>query len=180
MDSAGIAARPVMADMQHGPSIHCAALAELPGGRIFLLDPGYLVPEPVRLVPGRETVVSCGAETMVYRPVEDTGSWDMFTLNGDGSTWRYRIRTGRVTDSEFMKHWMDSFDAPGMNSLHISRRDADTRFYAHNANLRITGEGSKRNEKLGDGYALRVNEVFGISHRVAREAWDELKRSRCH
>jgi arylamine N-acetyltransferase len=179
LSASGVVTRPVMADMRHGPSIHCAALAEMPGGRLFLIDPGYLVPEPVPLVEDRETVVTCGAETMVYRPVQGTGAWDMFTSDGTGSTWRYRIRLDPVSPREFEKHWLASFHAPGMNSLHISRRSGGTRFYAHNGNLRVTESGSRRNEKLDHGYGSAVSRLFGISGELAGRAWEELKRSRC-
>ncbi len=179
LSASGLPVRPAMADMQHGPDIHCAALVELPGGRRFLIDPGYLVPEPVRLDPGSETVLSCGAETLVYRPAADGRSWDMYTRTGQNFTWRYRIRTDPITEGEFREFWVRSFDAPGMNSLHINRRVGGSRLYAHNENLRIQDSAGKRNEKLRIDYAGHVEGFFGISRKVASRAWEELIRSRC-
>ena len=178
VSSRGIRARPVMADMQHGPSIHCAVLAELPGGKRYLVDPGYLVPEPVPLEEGSITRIDCGAESLEYRPAGGD-SWDMFTVTERGSSWRYRIRLTPVTDIEFLESWTRSFDAPGMNSLHINMRESGTRLYAHNLNLRITDSGGGRNEKLRDGYAERVHEIFGISRKVAAMAIEEMERRRC-
>jgi arylamine N-acetyltransferase len=179
LESSGIGTRQVMADMQHGPSIHCAALTELPGGMTYLVDPGYLVPEPVLLEPDRTTEVHCGAETLEYRPVPGDESWDMFTVTEKGSSWRYRIRLAPVTREKFTRSWTDSFDAPGMNSLHINMRTGGNRLYAHNHNLRITAAGGGRNQKLRDDYAGRIEEIFGISRSVAARAWEELERSRC-
>jgi arylamine N-acetyltransferase len=178
--STGMRVRPLLADMQHGPSIHCALLAELPGGAARLVDPGYLVPVPVELLPSADTEVPCGPETLVYRPAGDERSWDMYTRDDSGTTlWRYRLKLDRVDRGEFMKAWTDSFDSPGMNSLHVSRRTDVARFYAHNTNLRITDRGGRRNEKLREGYAPRISELFGISSAVADEAWKRLKGQGC-
>jgi arylamine N-acetyltransferase len=179
LSAADLSVRPAMADMQHGPGIHCAALVELPGGCRYLIDPGYLVPEPVRLNPGSETILSCGNETLVYRPAADGRSWDMYTRTGQDCIWRYRIRTDPITAGEFREFWVRSFDAPGMNSLHINRRMGGSRLYAHNENLRIQDPAGKRNEKLRTDYADRVEELFGISRDVAARAWEELVKSRC-
>jgi hypothetical protein len=172
--------RPLLADMQHGPSIHCALLAELPGGAVRLVDPGYLVPVPVELDPSAGTEVPCGPETLVYMPSGDGRSWDMYTRDGSGAPlWRYRLRLDRVGRGEFMKAWRDSFDSPGMNSLLVSRRTDGARLYAHDHNLRITDTGGRRNEKLREGYASRISELFGISSSVADEAWKRLKGREC-
>ena len=49
LSSAGLRCHPVMADMKR-PNIHCALVVET-AGRRYLVDPGYLVGEPVELAP---------------------------------------------------------------------------------------------------------------------------------
>lgn len=176
--SSGFRTRPVMGDMQHGTNIHCAVLVEMPGGENYLLDPGYLVREPVRLDPGTETILKSGSETLVYR-TEDGNSWDMFTSGFEGCRHRYRIKLAKVSRDSFRQFWNDSFDAPGMNGLHLSRAVDGVRLYAHNQNLRVVDSRGKRNVKLRSDYADRIAEAFGISRDIASMAWEELGRARC-
>jgi len=174
----GFRTRPVMGDMQHGTNIHCAVLVEMPGGENFLLDPGYLVREPVILDPGAETILKSGSETLVYRTGDDN-SWDMFTSGSEGCRHRYRIKLAKVSRDRFRQFWNDSFDSPGMNGLHLSRAVDGVRLYAHNQNLRVVDSCVKRNVKLRSGYADRIAEAFGISRDIASMAWEELGRARC-
>lgn len=173
---AGYVCGPVMADMSHGKNIHCGLLVMIRDLGPFLADPGYLIPEPVPLVEGRETGMSLPGQELVWRPC-GRGTFDLFTEEGNGSVWRYRIRTAPVDRSLFLSHWQDSFDATGMNSLHANLRTADGRIYAHNMNLRRTDTGGKCNENLREGYAVRMNEHFGISSSVAAAAEEEWRRS---
>jgi len=178
LTSSGFRTRPVMGDMQHGKNIHCAVLVEMPGGEKYLLDPGYLVREPVRLDPGEETLLKSGSETLIYRP-GGGNSWDMYTRGAERYLHRYRIKLAKVNRDRFRQFWNDSFDAPGMNGLHLNRTVDGVRMYAHNHNLRVVDSCGKRNVKLRNDYADRIAEVFGISRDIASMAWEELGRSRC-
>lgn len=76
--SAGYRSYPVMADMKR-PNIHCALVVEL-GGRRLLVDPGYLLGEPVELgaVPVR---VATTFGTVEIKP-RGRESYDLFTVEG--------------------------------------------------------------------------------------------------
>jgi arylamine N-acetyltransferase len=173
----GFSAGPAMADMRHGANVHCALLVA-EGDRIFLLDPGYLVAEPVLLVPGRPVTVHQAGSTLEYRP--DGEDLTLHTCNPRGErVMRYRLRPRTVGDEAFTRFWLESFDASGMNGLHLNRVTGEGRLSAHDLNLRIdTGHG-KRNLKLRDGYAAGIAERFGVDRDLAERAFRLWERSRC-
>lgn len=172
----GYRCRPVMADMSHGPDIHCGLLVDLRGGPV-LMDPGYLVPVPVPLSP--DSPVETAAAGQVFRYVPDgCGGWNMYTVRGGEERWRYRLKGEGVGAVEFEGYWRRSFHATGMNGLHLSRLTADGRLYAHNSNLRVLRGQSRMNLKLDADYPAAVAERFGLDPELARRAWEELQRAR--
>lgn len=175
----GYRARPVMADMRQGANVHCAVLVELDGERV-LLDPGYLVAEPVALRPGRSAEIHQPGQRLEYRAVAGADEFELHTINERGErTFRYRLRTETVPREAFFRFWLDSFDATGMNGLHLNRITSEGRLSAHDFNLRIDTGRKKINVKLRDGYVEKVAERFGIDVEPVRRALDEWERRRC-
>jgi arylamine N-acetyltransferase len=174
----GYGARPVMADMRHGANLHCALLVAV-GGRRYLLDPGYLVAEPVPLDEARPVRLHRAGSELEYRPVGEGGEFELHTRNERGEDrLRYRLRTVPVTEEAFVRHWIASFDSNGMNGLHLNRIGVEGRLSAHDLNLRIDTGRQKRNLKLRDGYAEKVAEHFRIDRELARAALECWERQR--
>ena len=174
---AGFQCRPVMADMNHGRNIHCALCVTAGDGSLFLADPGYLVPEPVLMEPGKTTQIETSLQTLVWEPSEGDNSFDLFSVDGNVRNWRYRIRMDPVSSAEFRSHWQRSFDATGMNSLHLNRRSEGGRLSAHNLNLRRVTSGGNTNEKLKGSYPEKIEEYFGLNREIAESAEKEWRRS---
>jgi arylamine N-acetyltransferase len=176
LSSFGFDARPVMGDMKHGADIHCAVLVEAPYGD-YVLDPGYLVAEPVPATGGS---VSVGSSTLTW-VADSPGRISMFVERGSGPEKRYELKLAEIAGEEFLGHWQRSFDAPGMNSLHLCRAGGGERLYAHNSNLRIEARSGKRNVKLREDWAGSVSALFGLDGRLAAQAlaaWSATKASR--
>lgn len=173
--SFGFPARPVMGDMKHGRDIHCAVMVECSAGR-FLLDPGYLVPAPVDLDSQRPEV-RVGPSELVYA-TDERGLIRMSSRSSTGTTERYVIKPDFVAPDEFVRHWHRSFDAPGMNSLHLCAADRGERLYAHNDNLRIEDGGGRRNVKIASDWARNVSTAFGIDPMLAERALECWRRRR--
>jgi len=169
----GWRARPLTGHMRHGRNIHCALLVEGVEGT-FLLDPGFVVPLPVQLR-GDGGVLDLPGRRLVWTPRGD--GWDLHSEeNGGKPKWRYHLESRNLSRNEFISFWKDSFNAPGLNSLHINLSLPDRRLSAHNGNLRIAGESESENRKLAADYGTSVAEAFGLSARLAGEAWSELTR----
>jgi len=168
-----------MADMQHGPNIHCALVVELEGRR-FLLDPGYLVAEPVPLDLSQTVQVQLPGHRLEYRPGPARDQIQLFSVTAQGQEiFRYSLRTQPVAPADFLTFWQDSFAATGMNSLHLNRLTSEGRLSAHNFNLRIESGSGKRNLKLREGYVDKVSDRFGLDPRVVNQAYTTWERQRC-
>jgi arylamine N-acetyltransferase len=174
---AGYHCHPVMADMKHGKNIHCALSVITVDGSRFLADPGYLVPIPVPLEPGEFPEVEAYGDRLIWEPIDNGRMYDLYTVNDSGKNWKYRIRMNPVSPDEFTSHWQRSFDATGMNSLHLNCRNENGRLSAHNLNLRRVNADGKKNEKLRDDYSEKIEAYFGLSRDIAQTAEREWKKS---
>jgi arylamine N-acetyltransferase len=174
--SAGYRCHPVMADMKR-PNIHCALVVEMRGRR-YLVDPGYLVGEPVELA-GAPVRIETTFGVVELRPREEE-RYDLFTLDGGDRKWRYTVRTMPVSHAEFMRHWQDSFSLPMMNNMLLTRLTPQGHLYVKNHHLRMKSAHGKVNENIRGDFEARIAADFGIPPDVtaqAREHLERLKRS---
>ena len=174
--SAGYRCYPVMADMKR-PNIHCALVVEM-NERRYLVDPGYLVGEPVELA-GSPVRIETTFGVVEIRPRE-CERYDLFTLEGEDRKWRYTVKTVAVSHAAFMRYWQDSFAFPMMNNLLLTRLTPHGHLYIKNHHLRMKGAGGKTNENIRSGFESRIETDFGIPPAVtaqAREHLDKLKLS---
>jgi arylamine N-acetyltransferase len=195
LSSAGFRCYPVMADMRR-PNIHCALVVEM-GGKRYLVDPGYLVGEPVELS-GFPVQVSTTFGTVELRPRRND-SYDLFTLEGgwdelsgigpgEGASieapragerkWRYTVRAASVSHADFMKYWQDSFALPMMNNLLLTRLTSEGHLYVKNHHLRVRTRAGKTNENIRAGLEARIASEFGIPPDVTAEAREHVERLR--
>ena len=178
----GFTVFPAMADMKHGPNIHCALVSIIDGKR-YIVDPGYLIVEPLQLEIGKPVSVELPGHSINYVPVKEMDAFDLYTKNVRGEkVFRYRIRPTPVTENEFLGHWLASFEANGMNGLHLNAFSSAGRLSAHNFNLRIDDGMRKKNVKLKTDYVGKVSTEFGIERSIVETAfsgWKKLCYRRC-
>jgi arylamine N-acetyltransferase len=165
-----------MADMKR-PNIHCALVVEM-NGRRYLVDPGYLVGEPVELT-GTPVRIATTFGIVELRPRQGE-RYDLFTLEGDDRKWRYTVKTVAVSHAAFMRYWQDSFALPMMNNMLLTRLTPEGHLYIKNHHLRMKGRQGKSNENIRAGFESRIASEFGIPPEIttqAREHLERLKRS---
>jgi arylamine N-acetyltransferase len=172
--SAGYACYPVMADMKR-PNIHCALVVEMDEKR-YLVDPGYLVGEPVELTPAPVRIATTFG-VVELRPRQGE-RYDLFTLDGGDRKWRYTAKTVAVSHNEFMRHWQDSFALPMMNNLLLTRLTPEGHLYIKNHHLRMRGPQGKANENIRTDFESRIATEFGISPEITAQAREHLERLR--
>jgi arylamine N-acetyltransferase len=173
--SAGYRCYPVMADMTRS-NIHCALVVEM-NERRYLVDPGYLVGEPVELA-GNPVRIESTFGVVEIRPRQGE-RYDLFTLDGGERKWRYTVRTTPVSHAAFKGHWQDSFALPMMNNLLLTRLTPQGHLYIKNHHLRMKSAHVKTNENIRSDFESRIAADFGIPPEVtaqAREHLDRLKR----
>jgi len=174
LTSAGYRCYPVMADMRR-PNIHCALIVEMTGRR-FLVDPGYLVGEPVELV-ARPVQLATTFGIVEIRPRVGE-RYDLFTLDGGDRKWRYTVSTVPVSHSAFMRHWQDSFALPMMNSLLLTKLTPSGHLYIKNHHLRMKSQRGKCNENIRADFERRIASEFGIPPEITAQARGHLDRLR--
>lgn len=174
----GYHACPVMADMRHGANIHCALLVEMDDRRV-LLDPGYLVAEPLPLRRDRPVSVRLPGRMLEYRPTR-SGEIELHSVSDRGEKrFRYRLKPRPIPHDEFIHHWLRSFAASGMNGLYLNKMTSEGRLAAHNLNLRIDNGRDKGNLNLRGCYVESVSARFGLASALVRQAYGEWERLRC-
>jgi arylamine N-acetyltransferase len=174
LSSAGFTCYPVMADMKR-PNIHCALVVEM-NERRYLIDPGYLVGEPVQLT-NAPVRIETPFGVIELRPRQGE-RYDLFTLDGGDRKWRYTAKTSAVSHREFMRHWQNSFALPMMNNLLLTRLTPQGHLYVKNHHLRMKGPQGKANENIRANFESRIESEFGISPGITAQAREHLERIR--
>jgi arylamine N-acetyltransferase len=169
---AGYECHPAMADMKR-PNIHCALVVRLNDSR-YLIDPGYLLGEPVELTDS-PAAVNTSFGRVELRP--RTGErYDLFTVTGGEIKWRYRVKTVPVPRSLFLKYWQESFSLPMMNSIQLTKLTDRGHLYIRNHHLRLRRGGDKLNENIRSELELRIEREFGIPAGITAEVREHLER----
>jgi arylamine N-acetyltransferase len=150
-----------MADMHYGQNIHCAVIAES-GNKRYLLDPGYLLSEPM-LIPeaGQESRVQTVMNT-VYLKSERTDVFSLYTEEHLQRKWRYRLRATPVADEEFTRHWVRSFSLNSMESLMLSRLDRQGRIYFRKNRLEVVSLSGREKKMIGVDEVHDLASLFGV------------------
>ncbi|HET6267895.1 MAG TPA: arylamine N-acetyltransferase, partial [Acidobacteriota bacterium] len=173
LESAGFDAFIAMADMHYGKDIHCAVVVRLDDSR-FLLDPGYLLHQPIRL-PEK------GATSRIQTSMNETSLvWEagdlfsLYTTELSLTKWRYRLKAHPVPDQEFIDHWIHSFSLNTMEHLMLSRCDANGRTYFRKGSLEQVAHQSKQKSRLDIGCSGELARIFGVPADLIRLAQDAL------
>jgi len=172
LSDAGFTCYPVMADMKQA-NIHCALVVHM-GKRRYLVDPGYLLGEPVALTGGTARI-STPFGSVELRPRGKT-CYDLYTVSGGQRKWRYRLKMLPVSKDMFMKYWERSFSLPTMNSIQLTRLSRKGHLYIRNHHLRLNTDHRKVNENIRKNMESRIESEFGISGDITLEAREYLER----
>ena len=169
---AGYDCHPVMADMKR-PNIHCALVVFVNEKR-YLVDPGYLLGEPVELTSSPVSVeTSFGRVELRPRTGE---RYDLFTVSGGEAKWRYRVKTSPVPRSLFLKYWQESFSLPMMNSMQLTKLTDRGHLYIRNHHLRLRRGEERLNENIRGELERRIEREFGIPAGITAEVREHLER----
>ena len=172
LSKAGYECHPVMADMKR-PNIHCALVVIIRGKR-YLVDPGYLLGEPVELT-GTTVSVESSFGRVELRP-RSGERYDLFTIAGREAKWRYQVKTIPVPRSLFLRYWQESFSLPMMNSLQLTKLTELGHLYIRDHHMRLRRGDEKINENIRSELERRIEREFGIPEGITAEAREHLER----
>lgn len=172
----GWQAEPLLADRPYGPDTHCA-LAVWLDGRPHLIDPGYLLTEPVPLGAPAEHRVATSFHEVQLVPRAAGSKLDLYTVNRGQGTLRITFKTEPADWGQFLKVWDTSFAWDMMRYPLLTRVAGGEQLYLRGNYFQARGrESVHRSEVPPAELAGWIARAFGVEERIAVEALAILRR----
>jgi arylamine N-acetyltransferase len=185
LDEIGISTAYLMADKRIEPNVHCGLLLRH-AGRDYLLDPGYLIFEPLPLPrEGLSMTAFLSPNEIRIEDVAGEGVWRLFTgprvPTRDGGQaplkHRFDFRRQPVDAAEFERHWEASHRWPMMRYPVLNRVLDGTQYYLQKNNLLIRSERAGEMRKLNDAEVrTAARDLFGLPADLVDEAFGLLPK----
>jgi arylamine N-acetyltransferase len=177
--AAGIDYALLMGDKGRARDIHCALRMDWEG-RPYLLDPGYLIFEPLPLPAAglaADVWIPPNAVRLEDRP--EAGAWRLYSgprdadRPGGNLKFRFDFRKQAVGEAEFFAHWEASYRLPMMAYPVLNRVREGTQYYLQKRSLLVrTAEGGVMRKLGREELFEALRSTFGIPDGLAREAMD--------
>jgi arylamine N-acetyltransferase len=165
----------ILADRRYGPDTHCALLVWIEQVA-HLVDPGYLIINPIPLFAGGEREIDTGFNRLIL-VAEPNSKLHLFTNWGGARAYRLTYKTAPVDEQEFAKAWDASFDWEMMRYPLLTRISGSVQIYLRGSHLRVTRAGTvQKREELGGDLVARIASEFHIHPSVVSRAiltWEE-------
>jgi len=163
----------VMADMRHRANVHCALNALL-HDKVYLIDPGYLLTQPMPIHPDTPRLHRAPHSGVELRFDAETGRYQLFTFDRQVIKLRYSFAAEPTPLAEFLQHWLSSFYHATMHGICLTRVQDQHLIYLHNDYLQIAGLEGKISRHLGPHYEQLVTQMFGIDSEWVERAREAL------
>lgn len=138
LDIEGIRAYPVKAEIHRRSFPHFFAIVEY-RNKHYLVDPGYLINQPVEIIPGGSSLLHSGAIDFTIKDLKD-GLYQLQTQTNGTQTTRYTFRIAPLDQVNFMHYWIRSFDY--INAIVASRFVDDKFIYINGDYVQIRRKGN--------------------------------------
>lgn len=174
--SLGWEAEPLLANRRYGENTHCALLVWI-GGRPHLLDPGYLILDPIPLDTRGQTRIVTEFNELVLTPQAEGHRLDLATVAQGQRKHRLTFKTDPADPGEFLQAWDASFDWDMMRYPVLSRVRRGRQLYLQGDRFQIRDQQSVCREEIpGQQLALQIAEAFGIAPAIVARALQILHR----
>jgi len=185
----GLRAEPILADRHYGADTHCALIVWVAGSP-HLLDPGYLITDPVPLgaelllasaepIPERleSITVPTRFNDVVLVPREEGRRLELHTRQHDSMVHRLTFKTTPVDPGAFLRAWNASFSWDGMRYPVLSRVHGNRQLYLQGCRFQVrTRESVRREEISQDRLVATIQREFGLDGGLAAAAVKRLRR----
>jgi len=173
LHQAGFASFIAMADMHSGANIHCAVVVRLQNTE-YLLDPGYLLHDPISLPEHGHQVMRQTQMNTVFLRSEEAGVLSLYTHENGQLKWRYRLRAWPVPHAEFLQHWIRSFSLNTMEHILLSRVTESGRLYFRKDRLEQVQPAARIKKKIPGSEVRDLWELFGVPSDLILQAQKAL------
>lgn len=166
----------LMGDKRIEKNVHCALLLPIDGKR-FLLDPGYLIFDPLEIpeeIPFKKTQAFFPLVPNAVRLDFENGVLGLFTGSFKGPLkLRFEFDIRGVSPQEFQKHWSESFDKEMMTYPVLNKLDREKgiQYYFQKGNLLVRDKNGSHLEQIHPADRVeRLHEIFGIDRETIERA----------
>lgn len=172
----------LMGDRRIEKNVHCALL--LPAdGESFLLDPGYLIFDPLRIppeVPFQKSQAFFPLSPNAVRLDLENGTLSLYTgsLRGPMKL-RFDFDMRGVSPKDFQYHWSRSFEKEMMTYPVLNRLDREKgiQYYYQKGNLLVRDKNGSRMETINPRDRVeRLHEIFGMDRETIERAFGVLEK----
>lgn len=176
----GYAPRLLMGDKRTERNVHCAL--QLPiDGEDFLLDPGYLIFDPLKIperIPFQKTQSFFPLVPNAVRLDFENGVLSLYTGSVKSQMkLRFEFDIRGVSPQEFQRHWSESFDREMMTYPVLNRLDREkgVQYYYQKGNLLVRDRNGSRLERIAPSERIeRLHAIFGIERETLETAFGIL------
>jgi arylamine N-acetyltransferase len=172
----GYTCYPVMADMRAGKNIHCCVIALLKGKK-YLIDPGYLLNQPMEISPKDSRLYKTEFTGVELRHSGEKDSYNLFTFSQQSNKWRYRFTDRPVAQDEFLQHWLASFNWNSMHALCLTKSTDNSLLYIRKNFMRETTLSGKKNYNIKRNLHEAIHRHFGIDREIVEQALAALQQN---
>jgi hypothetical protein len=169
--SAGLDGALLMGDKGKAANIHCALRFDWLG-RSYLLDPGYMIFDPLLLPEaGLSALAWVSPNEVRVEDVPAQGVWRLWSGPRGALKQRFDFRRAAVSEAEFLAHWEASYALPMMGYPVLNRIRDGTQYYLQKRGLLIrTAEGGQMRKLDRTELLSTLQATFGIPEGLATEA----------
>jgi arylamine N-acetyltransferase len=173
--SLGWEAEYILADRRYGLDTHCALLVRIDGVP-HLLDPGYLIIDPIPLNAESEWKFKTSFSSLILTPEASHNRISLSTIQRGKKTFRLTYKTSPVDEDEFFRAWDASFDWDMMHYPLLTRMAASKQIYLKGTRLQISDDESIERRDIAVGELIgKIAAEFGIHASVVARAVSILK-----
>lgn len=176
--SLGLEAHPILADRRYGSDTHCAVIVKLTPTEWSLIDPGYLIHQPVPLPATGSHFVETPFNHLELRVTSSPDRIELLTLNETSSRSRLTYKITPVDEAHFQRAWDASFSWEMMTYPIVSGvRGSEQIYLQKSALLRRSSTGSERQEMDTARLACEISQRLGIDLSLVQRALTLLSRT---
>jgi len=167
---------PVMADMSNRTNVHCA-LVVLLDRKKYLVDPGYLLTQPMEIHPDKPRLYHTPHTGIELLFQKQDNRYHLYTFNRQQTKWRYKFFDRPTPPEEFLKHWQASFVQGTMHNICLTRVSDQGMIYLHKDYLQVTTIEGRQKQRIKQNYSGIIQDLFGIAPEWVEQALDAIPQN---
>ena len=171
----GVPAEPILADRRYGADTHCALIVSI-DDQPYVLDPGYLIVDPIPLSHAATNFVVSTRFNQLELVPSGHGRLELHTTQQGNRRYRLTFKTDPVDDQTFLRAWDASFGSEAIHYPVLTRVTQHQQLYLRGTHLQKRTRTTIEREVIPEQQlASRIVQEFGIRDDVVQQALGVLR-----